>query len=330
MKDIGVGVIGLGMGFSVLAMNEIPESRLAVRGICDVNEKVLAYAQGKHDLAFVTTDYRHLLKRDDIQIIGVYSPDHLHTEHALAALEAGKHVVCTKPMCVSIAEAEKLVKAVDGSGLKFLVGQTCRFIPQYRAAHDLFEQGKLGDLIYVEAHYVHDMRPYEGTWRYEAPQDFNYGGVCHPIDLVRWFGGDIEEVHVYAARGGVTTHPLLGNFVYNIKFTSGKIGRVLGLFDIIEPPMGMLGLSVMGTRASVVDGTVAFDKQPEARSLYREETESDHCGEVIRYMLHLEQCILENKEPSPGVRDGARCIAACEAGWESIRTGLPVRVRNDF
>jgi len=330
MKDIGIGIIGLGMGSAVLAVNQIPDSRLVVRGICDINPQARALCQQQYEFAVATEDYRELLRREDIQIIGVYSPDHLHAEHALAALEAGKHVICTKPMCVSIAEAESLVAAVDGTGLKFLVGQTCRFVLHYMAAHDLLVQGRLGEVVYVEAHYVHDMRPYRGTWRYQAPQDFNYGGVCHPIDLVRWFAGDIDEVHAYGAKAGISGHPMVGNFVYNLRFKSGAIGRVLGLFDITHPPMGMLGLSVMGTRAAVVEGSVLFDGDEEARNLYQPEPLEGHSGEVIRYVLHLEQCILQNKDPSPGVREGARCIAACQAGWQSVHTGQPVKVRNEF
>lgn len=330
MKDLGIGIIGLGMGQHVLAVNDLPASRLVVRGVCDTNAARLAEVAAKHKVSVATTDYRELLSRDDIQVIGIYSPDHLHAEQALDALEAGKHVICTKPMCVSIAEAEQLVKAVDRTGLKFLVGQTCRFVQYYRAAHDLLEEGKLGEIGYIEAHYVHDMRGFKGTWRWEAPQDFNYGGLCHPLDLVRWFAGDIDEVHTYGARGGVSDHPLPGNFVYNLKFKSGAIGRVLGLFDITHPPMDMLGLSVMGTLGAVVQDKVLFDGEHQPQSLARPEPQEGHGGEVVRYMLHLEECILGDKAPSPDVRDGARCIAACEAGWESIRRGQPVKVRNEF
>ncbi len=87
-------------------------------------------------------------------MIGVYSPDHLHARHALAALEAGKHVICTKPMCTSVEDAEALVRKVDETGLTVLVGQTMRFDPEFAAAKRFFDDGELGEILFAEAHYV--------------------------------------------------------------------------------------------------------------------------------------------------------------------------------
>jgi len=88
-------------------------------------------------LPFWTTDYRKLIERPDIDVIAVYSPDHLHTEQASAALQAGKHVICTKRCVTTVEDAAKLVKLVDQTGLKFLVGQTMRFDPEFSGAKRL-------------------------------------------------------------------------------------------------------------------------------------------------------------------------------------------------
>ena len=102
MKDIGVGVIGLGMGRTVLAINEDKASRLAVRAVCDTNEELLARIKEQYRIPFATTDYRELIGRPEVAVVAIYSPDHLHMEHIEAAVKAGKHVICTKPMVVSL------------------------------------------------------------------------------------------------------------------------------------------------------------------------------------------------------------------------------------
>ena len=70
----------------------------------------------------------------------------------------------------------------------------------------MYDDGDLGEIIMAEAHYVHDMRPvFKMTpWRLNTPQDFMYGGVCHPVDVLRWFLGDVDEVFAYANKGNIT------------------------------------------------------------------------------------------------------------------------------
>ena len=100
------------------------------------------------------------------------------------------------------------------------------------------DAGEIGELFMAEAHYVHDLRPvYAKTpWRTSMPQDLILGGACHPIDLLRWFMGDIDEVHCFGLRSGVAPeYPQEDCFFINIKFKSGKIGRVANLLGIVHP-----------------------------------------------------------------------------------------------
>jgi predicted dehydrogenase len=193
MKEIGVGVIGLGMGRNMIAVNNDAASRMEVRAVCDTNPALVEQVRTQHNIPFACTDYQELLARPDIQVVGIYSPDHLHMAQIEAAAQAGKHIICTKPMVVSLAEAQRTIELVRRHGIKFLVGQTCRFMPAFQAAKKLYDDGDLGRPLFAEAHYVHDMRPVldRTRWRHEAPQDFLYGGACHPIDLLSWFLGDV-------------------------------------------------------------------------------------------------------------------------------------------
>lgn len=345
MKDLGIGVIGLGMGSNMLAINRDVNSRMEVRGICDIDEEKLKKCAKDYVIGFKTTNYQELLEQDDIQIVGVYSPDHLHIAHCLAALEAGKHVICTKPMVTSVEDAERIVEAVRRKNLKFLVGQTCRFTPRFVAVKKLCDEGKMGEILLAEASYVHDMRPVltYTPWRWQIPQDLMYGGGCHPIDLLRWFLGDVEEVFVYGMKSHLDARYEKGpedNFLINLKFKSGKIGRILAIYGIVKPPMLPRGLSVFGTKGSSVNKKVTLEDEKGKQKTYDLETMagpdfngqtySDHRNEVLRYMKHFEDCILNNKKPLIDEVEGAKAISACSACWESLRSGKPIKVRNEF
>jgi predicted dehydrogenase len=330
VKEIGVGVIGLGMGKNMLAVNHDPDSRMEVRALCDTDAARLDQVRTQHNIAFSTTDYRELLARPDIAVVGIYSPDHLHMQHIAAAALAGKHIICTKPMVVSLDEARQTVALVRQAGVKFLVGQTCRFVPEFMAAKRLYDDGDLGRPLFAEAHYVHDMRSvFDRThWRYEQPQDLLYGGGCHPIDLLRWFFGDVEEVFVYAAHSRLDPrYPTYDNFLINLRFQSGVIARVLAVFGLVEPPLPMLGLSIYGDKGSVVNDQVVLDKlagQPVMKLSFGHE--KGHGREVWRYMRHFEECLVENRQPLIDALEGAQVIATAAACWESIHTGLPAKV----
>ena len=348
---IGVGVIGMNptnMGSTMTLLKDVPDLKYELRGICAKRAEVLeAYAQ-QIGVDFWTTDYRELVSRDDIDVIAVYSPDHLHAEHCLAAVEAGKHVVCTKPMVTNLEDAKQLVGAVKAKGVKFLVGQTMRFDLQFQTMRRFFDDGDLGEIMAAEAYYVHDMRDiYDITpWRLSVPQDLMFGGIVHPVDILRCFLGDVREVHAYGAKGKLTPEfPLENNFFLNLQFSSGQIGRAMGLYDVVHPPMPMMQVALYGTKGTMIgDFTdnkggqvkLMLDKMTAREPLQMTcppETDTSvygHGQTVIRYMRHLQQCLEGDLEPNPNVVEGAKSVAVGVAAWESIRTGRPVKVFNEF
>jgi predicted dehydrogenase len=349
--EIGLGVIGMGptnMASTVMLLHEQPDLRFRVKAICARRPEVLERTARQFGVPFKSTDYRDVVAREDVDVVCVYSPDHLHAEHCIAALECGKHVVCTKPMVTKLSDAKKLVALVQKKRVKFLVGQTMRFDRQFLAARKMLDDGDLGDLIAVESYYVHDIRPVFAftPWRLTAPQDFMFGGCVHSLDVIRAFAGDIETVHANAIKGDLTPdYPLQDNFFINVKFKSGVIGRVSGLYGIVHPPTPMMQFGLYGTKGSLQaeftdnepgEVRVVLDKLPAHRPMVaRFEAERDtsaygHGATVIRYMRHFQQCLDEDCKPSPGVVDGSKSVAAGAAAWQSIKTGKVARAFNDF
>ena len=341
-----MGLNNMASTFALLAA--VPDLRYCIQAICTQPQELLDQCLARFTVPFGTTDYRELAAREDVDVVCVFTPDHLHAEHCIAALEQGKHVVCTKPMVTRLADAQRLVALVREKRVKFLVGQTMRFDRQFLAAKRLCDDGDLGSLLAVESHYVHDMRPVFGftPWRLQAPQDLMFGGCLHCLDVLRAFAGDIESVHALANKGNLTPeYPLPDNFFLNLRFKSGAMGRVSGLYGVVHPPIPMMQFGLYGTKGSLqaefTDNEpgqlrVVLDKLAGHKPLVstfepeRDASAYGHGATVIRYMRHFQECLNRDLEPSPGVVDGAKSVAAGVAAWESIRTGQAVRVFNEW
>jgi predicted dehydrogenase len=347
-KDIGIGVIGIGMGLDLLYLNQVPDSRMEVRALCAAHRDKVARVGREHGIPFTTDRYQDLLDRDDLHVIADFSWDHLHAEHIIASLEAGKHVVVTKPMVTSLEDALQVVSLVDRTGLKVLVGETCRFYTSFVALKRLYDDGDLGDLIFGEAHYVHDSRSvFAATpWRIEVPQDVLFGGLCHPVDSLVWLFGEAEEVQAYGTRSGVNpAYPLEDTFIVNIRFASGRLARVMGAYGIVEPPIPMMGLGVYGTRGSAVADFHDFRPTQvratfdgiDTRPVFRADFPADPKGAygqgdaVRRYMANFEASLDGREDLALDAREGTRTIAILAAAQQSVRSGgEPVAVRRGF
>ena len=265
MSQLSIGVAGLGHGKTLLRAN-LPENNdlpISVTALCDTQEDKLASIGYGLGIDTLTSDFDELVARSDLDIIGIYTPGPLHAQQILTALDAGKHVMVTKSMVYTMEEVEQVVEAVDRSGKVLLVTQSLRGRYDFMEAKRACDAGEIGELFMAESHYVHDLRPvYDySPWRVEMPQDLILGGACHPIDLLRWFMGDIDEVHCYGLRSGVAPeYPQEDNFVINVKFTSGKIGRIANFLGIVHPhDVPTNSLAVYGTRGTILNGAKSLD-----------------------------------------------------------------------
>ncbi len=355
-NKLGIGVIGLFMGRNMLYVNRLESAKSEVRAVCDTDEDRLLKNKIEFGIPFASTDFRAVIDRPDVDIVGIFTPDHLHMEMIRYALRAGKHVICTKPMVVSLQEAKETVDLVRQHKLKFLTGQTRRYVSHHMQAKQLYDSGKIGTPLLAEASYIHgDMWKVfdRGAWRYEVPQKTVYGGLCHPVDHLRWYFGDVDEVFAYGAPSAVDTRypqdePI--NIIANLKFKSGLIARVINACGIIEPPYGsqsdvmpMEGVSIYGTKGTITNYharyfenglrgeavTVDFSKAENAVDFDGQEY-AGHTASVLRYIKEMEDCIINDKTPAVDAVEGAKAVAVCGAVEESMITGLPVKVFNDF
>ncbi|MDQ0846345.1 Gfo/Idh/MocA family protein [Streptomyces sp. V1I6] len=156
-------------------------------------------AAGKHGWAAAETDWRALVARDDVQLVDVCTPGDSHAEIAIAALEAGKHVLCEKPLANSVAEAEAMVAAAARArrnGQLAMVGFNYRRVPALTYARRLIAEGRIGTLRHVRVTYLQDWLvdpDFPLTWRLER-EHAGSGALgdlgAHIVDLAQYLAGE--------------------------------------------------------------------------------------------------------------------------------------------
>lgn len=231
-KKVGYGLIAMG-AMGVQHYNGIQRSHNSyVAAVCDSDPEVLEKARKELHLSrdMCTTDYHELLKNPEVTAVIVSTPDQLHMQATIDALEAGKHVLCEKPMALTVAECAKMVEASERTGNKLMIGQICRYAPGFVMARNLIASGEIGELFFVESEYAHDYSSIPGTggWRVD-PVHLRHpiiGGGIHAIDLLRWIAGNPTELTAYTSRKVLTDWPVDDCFISILKFPEGVLGKV--------------------------------------------------------------------------------------------------------
>ena len=224
-----VGIVGTAFGESRCRMlGEVPEAALvAVCGRDAARTQTLADRYG----VAAETDYRALVARDDIDVVGVYTSTDLHGEIALAAFAAGKHVIVSKPTAVGVAEGEAMLAAADAAGRRLVVEFDTRYQPEAYRIYKAIAEGRLGRLIqgdYVnKCHRAQDYYDHGNGWRGAAA----LGGGClmnqgvHPIDHLLWYQGPVAGVF---AVSSTFTHAIDAEDAVSatLRFTNGSFATL--------------------------------------------------------------------------------------------------------
>jgi len=177
---------------------------------CDV-EPVLQAVVGRDEdgvreaaermgFASYETDWRKLIERDDIDLIDIVTPNNTHAEIAIAAAEAGKHILCEKPLALTLEDAQRMYNAVKKNNVIHMVCHNYRFAPAVQFAKKLIQEGRLGKIYHVRAQYLQDwiMDPkFPSVWRLKKAVTGSgaLGDIAaHSIDMARFLVGEFEEV----------------------------------------------------------------------------------------------------------------------------------------
>ncbi|MCK4628872.1 MAG: Gfo/Idh/MocA family oxidoreductase [Sedimentisphaerales bacterium] len=321
----------------------IPADNAVLVVVYDINGEVNTEVSQEYH-AQKADSIEELLKTD-IDAVYIATPANLHCEQVLTCARAGKHVLCEKPLGMTVDEAEKMITACKNAGVILDMAFMMRFHAQHQAALKMIQEGRLGELTYGRAQLSCWYPPMEGAWRQDPATGgggslMDMGGHC--IDLMEMFFGKIAKVSCLI-NNTVHKYPSEDSAVATLSFENGALATVDNFFCIPDNSSKNV-LELYGSHGSILaKNTVNQGDRGEmvacleaADSGYNaQQTRADAQEMVIdpepvnTYRAEIEQfgqAILEGRQPSCGSQAGLRSQKVLAACYESAKTGRVIDI----
>jgi len=337
--SIGVAVIGAGIMGTAHAGAVAADRRARLVGVASVPVDGARALAAKHGAPVATADYRELLARPDVDFVVIATPDHLHTEIAIATARAGKPMLIEKPLATSLADADRVIDAVERAGVTAMTSFNHRWIPSYARAHEEILAGAIGvprlayarknDRIFVPTTMLSWAAGTSPAWFLSS----------HDIDLVCWFflGDFAVEVYATGVRGvlqrrGIDTEDAIQA---QVRFASGAVATFEScwIYPDTFPSMTDSFIEVVGEA-----GVIHLDRKGEqleiatARGFDYPRTSITPVlhgvqhGALAACVSHLLGCVETGAQPLVPLRSSRHITAILDAIHRSLAAGGAVRV----
>ena len=334
MERLGVGIIGCGAVAQEYVKAFKKDDRSEIRALVSRNCANAERYRDRYDLdCAIETDAAEMLRRKDTDIVVVCTPHNQHTKYAVAAAEAGKHIIIEKPVAITLEDMRKQQQAVKKAEVKTLVSFVLHWNPLLITIDQLIAQGVFGNIFMVEVDYMHRIwMTAEEKW-YASRQQSGTAiltGGCHAIDALRWFAhSEAKQVCAYQVK---TENPIEypGSISVNVEFEDGKIGRSTTTFDAQMPYRFNIG--VYGTEGTIRNNEIFAPKLfPGQNDFMKIPCILPDSADVAHHpfegeVSHFLDCIIEDKRPYPDLEDAAQTHAVCFAADISAESGRPVAI----
>lgn len=240
MDDLRLGIIGAGARHSITIPAHRPGKGSRIVAAADTNPAALEAARAHFGSGLATTaDYREVLARTDVDAVFVVTPDFLHEEQAVAALEAGKDVFCEKPMAITIAGCDRMLATAQRTGRKLFIGHNMRYMDFTRQMKEIIDRGDIGE---VKAVWVRHFISYGGDayfkdWHSERKHSTGLllQKGAHDLDIIHWLAG--------APSRRVSAFGSLSVYDQAAKRTAEDGPYVRGFVPENWPPLAQRGMS---------------------------------------------------------------------------------------
>ncbi len=236
-NTVGFGIIGCGVIAPTHADSIVATEGADIVACCDIIEgKAKAFAE-RYDVKHAYRDLEDMLKQDNVQAVCVCTPSGLHAEHGVAAAQAGKHIMCEKPLDVTLQKIDAFIAAAEENNVKLAGVFQRRTYPVSRLVREAVRGGKLGKLVLGDC-YQKQFRSHEyyasADWR--ATWELDGGGALmnqcvHGIDLLLWIMGRVSQVTAYT-RHLVRNIPVEDTAVAIVEYETGALGVLQGTTSV--------------------------------------------------------------------------------------------------
>ena len=336
-KKVSLGLIGAGRAGMIHARNfraAVPHAVLtAVADPCRDNVQA---ALEELEIEKGYEDYRELLEDEEIDAVIIVTPTKYHCEIAVAAAKAGKHILCEKPMAMTVEECEIMEAAAKEYHVKLQVAFMRRFDRAFTEAKNVVDAGEIGDVVMVRSNTRGPSIP--KPWMYDIRK--SNGPLAevnsHDIDTLRWFTGS-EFKTVYAMGGNYRCPDAkqdFPDFYDNVILAAGFANGMQGMIDGAQ---GVLygydaRVEILGTKGCIFLGKTQERPITVCRSDMRRYEAFTNSWKFLFKDAYLEEdmdfvdCILTDREPKVTGHDGKMAVKVVNAGNLSVSTGQIIRL----
>jgi Predicted dehydrogenases and related proteins len=345
MKEntLGLGVIGCGTIAERMLNAWRPHMKNArLVAVSDINRERVEYFRERFGIERGYADEHALLQDPDVDAVLVLTPNFLHAPQTIAAARAGKHVLCQKPLALTVEEAERMIDAAKEGGVTLMAAFVKRFWPYYAAVKKLIDDGALGRVTSIRTQFSHS-----GIGKYYVPASnwFNDrakagGGPLadlgvHHFDVMRWLvGAEVEYVSAEMTNPAGLPDALEDNAFVSLGFENGVVGQGYYSFTTVAPPgVTLERLEVYGTTGSVIatlshPGRVVVqyctETGPLANLGWVDLPVTEPIPAFGLMLQHFVDCIREGRRPVTVGEDGLRTVEIAEHAYISAREGRRV------
>jgi predicted dehydrogenase len=335
-QSLRVGIIGAGLqgGRRAHALREFHDVELTM--VAD--RKMSAAKKLAVDFGCAsTTRWQDIIENKDINVVVVSTPPHLHALMSIAAMNAGKYVLCEKPLTRTIKEAEDVLVVAKTNKVKLKCGFNHRHHPATKRAKELVEAGKIGELHFIRCVYGIGGRPnYEKEWRAD-PKIVGGGQLMeqgvHAIDLFRWFLGDFSEVMGFTSSRFWKISPLEDNAFALFRTKKGQVASLHSSLTQWKNTFtfelsGQVGyIHIDGLGGSYGTERLTFGIR-DFFAPFHEETTEFRGGDTswVEEWREFSAAITENREPSGNGTDGLEAMRLVNAVYDSARLGTTIKI----
>ena len=320
MAVIGCGPIGL---LHARAIADSQDAELV--GVCDVDAARREDAQRRFDIPAYAS-IRRLLTSRQPNALTIATPDHLHLEPALDAIEAGCHLFCEKPLAASVTDAATIVHAAAAHNVLLAVYYNRRFASGYGSAHEMLVTGKIGHLKHCLIN-VADPTPPPRVAR--EPFVILFTLLTHHFDLVRWYGGEIYRLH---ARADEMRRGLLSRVSISLDLVSAASATVVAAYDddqrctverlVLKGSTGSVVVDNLGHTVTYgdpkLDDTATTASGPSA--------EDAIAVSILAHVGVFINCAAAGRQPPVTGHDGLVGLKLATAAVESITNGESIEI----
>jgi len=362
-KQVRVGIVGTSWyadWMHLPALKSHPQVQLAA--ICGRNRDRAEEMAKKYEIPQVFTDYQAMIEQAGLDALIVALPDDLHYPVTMAALDAGLHVLCEKPLAFTLEQAQQMVARAEQAGVKHMTYFTWRWLPAFQYLQRLIQEGYLGRCFYSQFRFVGGYgRKGQYQWKWDRQHGLGILGDLgvHMIDLAHWCLGDIAKVSAhlptYIARPGVAGQPLdpaNDAALLSLQYADGSQGviqvsavahlgkRSIECQIVLYGDAGTLEVDFNFNDGYVIRGARSGEDQIKQLAIpddilngvdpispFFEQFEQIFTGQSVGTRLFIE-AIVNDQPVSPSFYDGLKAQAVIEAAIEADRRECWVSVEH--